>query len=83
MHIHRVRLCRFLDRMENLPPWQDFLEGRKSDMLRMRKRFAEWLEELHAETFVRHSSLKTRTRLTRNGVAPRNPMLSNRRRQVL
>ena len=44
---------------KNLPPWQDFLEGRKSDMLRMRKRFTEWLEELHAETLARHSSLKT------------------------
>ena len=44
---------------KNLPPWQDFLEGRKSDMLRMRMRFTEWLEELHAKTIASHSSLKT------------------------
>ena len=44
---------------KNLPPWQDFLEGRKSDMLRMRMRFTEWLEELHAKTKASHSSLKT------------------------
>ena len=44
---------------KNLPPWQDFLEGRKSDMLRMRMRFTEWLEELHTKTIASHSSLKT------------------------
>ena len=44
---------------KNLPPWQDFLEGRKSDMLRMRLTFTEWLERLHTETLARHSSLKT------------------------
>ena len=45
---------------KNLPPWQDFLEGRKSDMLRMRFKLTEWLEGLHTETLTRHSSLKTR-----------------------
>ena len=45
---------------KNLPPWSDFLEGRKSDMLRMRWTFTEWLEGLHVETLARHSSLKTR-----------------------
>ena len=44
---------------KNLPPWQDFLEGRESDMLRMRWTFTEWLERLHTETLARHSSLKT------------------------
>ena len=45
---------------KNLPPWQDFLEGRKSDMLRLRVAFTEQLDKLHAETLARHSSLKTR-----------------------
>ncbi len=45
---------------KNLPPWQDFVEGRTSDMLRMRLTFTECLEGLHAETLARHSSLKTR-----------------------
>ena len=44
---------------KNLPPWQDFLEGRKSDQLRARWTFTEWLERLHTETLARHSSLKT------------------------
>ena len=45
---------------KNLPPWQDLLEGRKSDMLRLRLTFTEQLDKLHAETLVRYSSLKTR-----------------------
>jgi hypothetical protein len=36
------------------------VEGRKSDMLRMRLTFTEWLEGLHTETLARHSFLKTR-----------------------
>ena len=45
---------------KNLPAWQDFAEGRKSDMLRMRLKFTKRLEEMHTETLARHSSLKTR-----------------------
>jgi len=44
---------------KNLPPWQDFVEGRKSDMLRMRRWFIEKLEGLHTETLARHSTLET------------------------
>ena len=44
---------------KNLPPWHDFVEGRKSDMLRMRRRFTKWLEELHTETLANHSAMKT------------------------
>lgn len=45
---------------KNLPAWNDFMEGRKSEMLRMRLAFTKQLEELHADTLARHSSLKTR-----------------------
>ena len=45
---------------KNIPPWQDFLDGRKSDMLRMRWTFTERLESLHTKTLARHSSLQTR-----------------------
>ena len=44
---------------KNLPPWQDFLEGRKSDQLRMRWTFTEWLDGLHARTLARHSAMKS------------------------
>ena len=44
---------------KNLPPWEDFLRGRDSDMLRMRLEFTKWLEKLHTETLARHSAMKT------------------------
>ena len=68
---------------KNLPPWQDFLEGHKSDMLRMRRAFTELLEELHAETLARHASLKTSEDENEAHEAPRILMLSDRRRQNL
>ena len=44
---------------KNLPPWEDFLRGRDSDMLRMRLEFTKWLEKLHTETLARYSAMKT------------------------
>ena len=45
---------------KNLPPWGDFAQGRKSDMLRMRQNFTNRLHELHARTLANDSGLKTR-----------------------
>ena len=44
---------------KNLPPWGDFLQGRQSDMLRMRQNFTERLHGMHARTLATHSGLKT------------------------
>ena len=44
---------------KNLPPWEDFLRGRDSDMLRMRLEFTKWLEKLHTKTLASHSALAT------------------------
>ena len=38
--------------------WQDFVQGRESDMLRMRLAFTAKLEEMHTKTLARHSSMK-------------------------
>ena len=35
---------------KNLPPWSDFVKGRKSPTLHMRQAFTDWLEEMHVET---------------------------------
>ena len=35
------------------------MEGRKSDMLRMRKQFTERLQELHQRTLAKHSAMNT------------------------
>ena len=35
---------------KNLPPWNDFLKGRQSDMLRMRRAFTRRLEDMHHRT---------------------------------
>ena len=43
----------------NLPPWGDFVKGRDSDMLRMRKGFTKYLERLHQHTMAEHSHMKT------------------------
>lgn len=48
------------DYLSVLQIMKDFVEGRKSDMLRMRLTFNELLEAMHSETLARHSSLKTR-----------------------
>ena len=46
---------------KNLPPWQGFVKGRDSDMLRMRLAFTEKLEVMHTETMSRFSDMKTHT----------------------
>ena len=45
---------------KNLPPWDDFMQGKRSDMLRMRNGFVQWLEEMHQRTLAKHSAMKTR-----------------------
>ena len=44
---------------KNLPPRSDFVKGRDSDMLRMRKGFCQRLGRLHARTLATHSKMKT------------------------
>ena len=44
---------------KNLPPWEDFVRGQDSDMLRMRKEFTHWLEKLHRKTMQKHSRFQT------------------------
>ena len=46
---------------KNLPPWQDFVKGRDSDMLRMRLAFTGKLEVMHTQTLSRFSDMKTPT----------------------
>ena len=43
----------------NLPPWDDFLRGSRSDLLRMRQEFGERLEGMHRRTMARCSQLST------------------------
>ena len=45
---------------KNLPPWDGFMQGKRSDMLRMRNGFVQWLEEMHQRTLAKHSAMKTR-----------------------
>jgi len=44
---------------KNIPPWQDFVKVRDSDMLRMRLAFTARLVEKHAATLQEHSSMKS------------------------
>ncbi len=44
---------------KNLPPWNDFVKGRDSDMLRMRSEFNERLWQMHQRTLAKHSTMKT------------------------
>ena len=44
---------------KNLPPWGDFVKGRESDMLRMRKSMISRLKTLHQATLAAHSEIKT------------------------
>ena len=44
---------------KNLPPWQYFLKGKESAMLRMRLAFTEGLQAMHTRTLARHSAMKT------------------------
>ena len=46
--------------LKNLPPWSDFVKGRESDMLRMRKDFTQRLQALHRRTLAKHTALKTK-----------------------
>ena len=46
---------------KNLPPWDDFLKGKNSDMLRMRQRFTEMLDRKHTETMRKYSEFQSAT----------------------
>ena len=44
---------------KNLPPWEDFANGSKSDMLRMRQEFLRIIELKQRRTLAEHSVMKT------------------------
>ena len=44
---------------KNLPPFNDFLKGKESPMLRMRQAFVDELGALHRKTLAKHSTLGT------------------------
>ena len=44
---------------KNLPPWNDFVKGKDSEMLRRRQEFTERLENMHQRTLAKHSSMRT------------------------
>ena len=44
---------------KNLPPWNDFLKGRDSDMQRMRSALTAKMRALHERTLAKHSAMKT------------------------
>ena len=44
---------------KNIPPWQDFVKGRESDMLQMRLDFTAKLQRLHERTLAKHTAMKT------------------------
>ena len=44
---------------KNLPAWEHFVKGRKSDMLRMRNTFVNDLWEKHRRTMQKHSDMIT------------------------
>ena len=44
---------------KGLPPFHDFLEGKKTPMLAMRKDFTEELQRMHTRTMANHSSVTT------------------------
>ena len=45
---------------KNLPPWNDFVKGKESDMLRMRQAFVDELWKKHRQTMAKHSKYATR-----------------------
>ena len=45
---------------KNLPPWNDFLKGRDSNMLRMRTNFVDRLQQMHERTLAKHSDMKNK-----------------------
>ncbi len=44
---------------KGLPPWEDFVKGRSSDMLQTRLAFTAKLEKMHRRTVAKYSSMKT------------------------
>ena len=44
---------------KNLPPWEDFVKGRGSDMLRTRLDFTERLQRLHERTLAKYTHMKS------------------------
>ncbi len=44
---------------KNLPPWEDFVKGRSSDMLRMRLAFTSMLQGMHSRTMAKYTDMKT------------------------
>ena len=44
---------------KNLPAWGNFVEGKKSDMLRMRRAFTDRLEALHRKTMAEYAGVET------------------------
>jgi hypothetical protein len=44
---------------KNLPPWGDFMQGKKSDMLQMRLEFTQQLQSMHVRTLAKHTAMKT------------------------
>ena len=45
---------------KNFPAWDDFERGRDSDMLRMRQRFTDMLEQKHEETMRKFSTMSSK-----------------------
>ena len=43
---------------KNIPPWNDFVKGRDSDMLRMRLQFTAQLKQLHIRTLAAFTDMK-------------------------
>ena len=43
---------------KNLPPWNDFVKGRESAMLRQRLDFTQRLRSMRPRTLAKHSDLK-------------------------
>ncbi len=48
-----------LTAFKNLPPRNDFVKGKDSDMLRMRLAFTQKLQRLHEDTLGKRSAMKT------------------------
>ncbi len=44
---------------KSLPPWSDFMKGRESNMLRMRKSFVDDLWRKHRKTMKQHTGMAT------------------------
>ena len=42
---------------KNIPPWNDFVKGRSSDLLRQRRAFEERLNTMHARTMRKYTNM--------------------------